>query len=309
MEKETAITGPITKIKVTMDSDVYYKIMHWVKKAPGEVSGVGKVVAEGGHFRIVDAIMVKQHNTGTSTELDPASLGKAMFELKDAPGTMNFWWHSHVNMGVFWSGTDMDTIRDIGKHGYVLSTVFNKRYERKTSLYVAASGIMPEFFFDDLDFEAQINFPEETIKKWDEDYEKNCFIKPIENMYDWAEKRQAYNTAYKDIWKGHHWRDQRQDQYSMYDHDAVDARNLAEIAESREANDTIIFEELESAADEMENEKNEGIAKRHLTRICKILKRSKSLDVDTKKNLRNEYISRYNLSRPKKTDKELTWKK
>lgn len=303
MEKETALNGPITKIKVTMDGDVYYKIMHWVRKAPGEVSGVGKVISENGVFRVVDAIMVKQHNTGTSTELDPESLGRAMFELKDSPGTMNFWWHSHVNMGVFWSGTDMDTIRDIGKHGFVLSTVFNKRYERKTSLYVAASGVMPEFFFDDLDFEVQVSFSDETIKKWDEDYDKNCVNKASENMYDWSEKRNSYKFNQGDYWKRRSLYDSRDDQYPLYDHDSVDARNLAEIAESREANNTIIFDELESAADEMEKEKNESIAQRHLTRICKILKRSKHLDFKTKLNLKNEYISRYNLSRSKETNK------
>jgi hypothetical protein len=32
-------------------------------------------------------------------------------------------------MGVFWSGTDMDTIRQLGKHGWFYHTVFNQKGE------------------------------------------------------------------------------------------------------------------------------------------------------------------------------------
>lgn len=61
--------------------------------------------------------------------MDAASIAKAMYETRDDEGMFNFWWHSHVNMGVFWSGTDMDTIRQIGSQGFVVATVFNKKNE------------------------------------------------------------------------------------------------------------------------------------------------------------------------------------
>ncbi len=160
-ENEKALSGPMTEHRVLIDFKVYQKIMHWVNKAQGEVSGLGKVIIDKGDYRVVDAILVEQQNTGASTELEPASVAKAMYEMRETPGHLNFWWHSHVNMAVFWSGTDIDTIREIGQHGFVVATVFNKKNETRSALYVKAGEIIPEIFLDNLKTEMSTGIPKE----------------------------------------------------------------------------------------------------------------------------------------------------
>ena len=46
-------------------------------------------------------------------------------------------------MGVFWSGTDHQAIEQIGKNGWVLATVFNKKAEQRTAIYQGGSEFFP----------------------------------------------------------------------------------------------------------------------------------------------------------------------
>lgn len=170
-EKEVALRGPMASISVSIDWDVYQKIMYWVKKATGEVSGLGKVIIqEGGHLRVVSACLVKQENAAASTDMDAAAVAKAMYELREAPGHLNFWWHSHVNMAVFWSGTDTDTIREIGSNGWLVSTVFNKKSENRTAFYSKAEGVLPEIFLDNLPLTTPKYLKQSDVDAWDAEY-------------------------------------------------------------------------------------------------------------------------------------------
>lgn len=167
------------KPEVVIDQLVYQKIMHWVNKSNYEVSGLGKVVLEGGRYRVVDVMLLPQKNGSTHTDIEGDVVGKAMYELRETPGHLNFWWHSHVNMSVFWSGTDMDTIRKIGEGGWFLSTVFNKKQEMKSSLYVNNAFVNPELFkdkavfIDDLPTNILNAISPELLAMWDRDYETN----------------------------------------------------------------------------------------------------------------------------------------
>lgn len=122
-------------LKVVIDQQVYQKVMYWVNKSNYEVSGLGNVVfePETNTLRVIDAIMLPQKNTGTTTDIEGADVAKAMFQLRNSPGTLRWWWHSHVNMGVFWSGTDISTIQTLGNGGWFCATVFNKRNETKSA--------------------------------------------------------------------------------------------------------------------------------------------------------------------------------
>ncbi len=125
-------------LRVEIDWYPYAKIMHWIRKAGGiEVSGWGKVVIEGTTMRVVDAFLVKQTNTAGETDIDAGDLARVLYQTKDRPGTMNFWWHSHHNMSAYFSSTDYANIKSHGSNGWLLSTVFNNREEQQTSLYVA----------------------------------------------------------------------------------------------------------------------------------------------------------------------------
>lgn len=62
-------------------------------------------------------------------------------------GRMQFHWHSHVNMGVFWSSTDVGAADDmILQHPWAIMLVSNKQGNTKTKLI----SRKPRFILDDL---------------------------------------------------------------------------------------------------------------------------------------------------------------
>jgi hypothetical protein len=154
--------------RVVLDELVYQKIMHWVNKSNYEVSGLGKVVVENGEIRIIDAILLPQRNTGSTTDIEGADVAKAMYLLRDTPGDLRFWWHSHVNMGVFWSGTDMATIKELGQHGWFVHTVFNKRRETRTAI---SMGDPFPAIIDDIKLVIERSLPVDLVASWDKEYD------------------------------------------------------------------------------------------------------------------------------------------
>jgi hypothetical protein len=155
--------------------------MHWVKKAsPDEVSGLGKVVIDDdGLFTISKAILLPQENSGGSTDIEAEDMSRAMFKMKDDPGSLNFWWHSHGNMGVFWSATDDATIDALAKNGWFISTVFNAKSESLTCFYQGSKSGSVELCLDNLRLNLVAHFPTELTGAWDSEYEKNVKKKTV----------------------------------------------------------------------------------------------------------------------------------
>lgn len=112
------------------------KIQYWADAASGEVSGLGIVENIKGQMIVKEVFILEQECSGTDTELNPESISKLMTELMQTdkdPSKLKFWWHSHVNMGVFWSGTDDECAETLSKE-FAFSTVVNKKGESKTRL-------------------------------------------------------------------------------------------------------------------------------------------------------------------------------
>ena len=130
--------------------EVYNKIMFWVDKCPKEVGGFGKVIVKDGAYWIISAHLLEQEVTHTETEIDDVALAKLMADTVREEGHLNFWWHSHVNMGTFWSGTDKDTIKNLGSKGMLLATVFNKKHETRTAYHQGGDDFFPEIAVDNL---------------------------------------------------------------------------------------------------------------------------------------------------------------
>lgn len=169
--------------KVIIDDLVYQKIMYFVDKSDIEVSGLGKIVFDkDGNIRVVDAMLLPQKNTATTTDILPEDVGKAMFLMKDTEGELKFWWHSHVNMGVFWSGTDHDTIVKLASGGWFVSTVFNKKRQMKTCIAMSQPfhGII-----DDVDTSVSRTLDNSLIKEWDKEYEEKVTnnIQPLKVVH------------------------------------------------------------------------------------------------------------------------------
>jgi len=148
-----------------------------VKNSIGEVSGLGKVRQIDGELVVSDVILLEQTNSAAETEICDKAIGKAMFELKDVEGHLNFWWHSHVNMSCFWSGTDHAAIRQLGKHGWVIATVFNKNDEYKTAYYQKGDGFMPSLFINDLETSFGDTVTKEQESEWQKELNEKCKTK------------------------------------------------------------------------------------------------------------------------------------
>lgn len=169
----------LTAPKFYIPRRAFQKVMHWVDKAPGEIGGMGLVSydAENNYFWVRDVFLVKQQVTGGTTDLDDGALGQLEYEIhqKKLEGDLNFWWHSHVNMGVFWSGTDKETIEKYASHGYCVATVFNKKREFRTAVCTVAEtpyGAKSQLFFmDNVTTEIYDAPPkDDVIALWDKDY-------------------------------------------------------------------------------------------------------------------------------------------
>lgn len=155
--------------RVVIPRNVYTKIMYWVAKAGhSECSGLGKTVFEDGKIKVVDAWMVKQRNTGGTTDMDEDAIGTLLYEKRETTGVMNFWWHSHANMGVFWSGTDREQINKIANNGFCLAIVFNNK---KETLACVAFGQPIPMYVNGVQVTVEEPYDSEIINLWNAEYD------------------------------------------------------------------------------------------------------------------------------------------
>jgi hypothetical protein len=180
-------------MKIEIDRDVYRKIMYWVNKSQYEVSGFGNVVlGKDGTFRVISAMLTKQANSSAETDIKAEDVAKALFESRLEEGEMRWWWHSHVNMNVFWSGTDHQAMRDFAStpESWIICTVFNKK-EEKRSAYFAPQGCDTPWgrsvlMFDELP--TAIVDEVDNTADWDAEYETKVTNTYANYKHQWAGK-------------------------------------------------------------------------------------------------------------------------
>ena len=166
-------------MKIIISKEAYAKVYHWIRKADFEVSGFGRVLRirndDGTDtFKVISAHLLKQSGGAAHTDIDEEALAKLMYTSRDEEGELKWWWHSHVNMPVFWSSTDTGTIESMGVNGWILATVFNKRNESRSALCYRTES---EFGYnhelvDQVDFTVE---PDEThdTTAWDAEFNAN----------------------------------------------------------------------------------------------------------------------------------------
>lgn len=288
---ENYTKGSIPEYKINIDNVIYQKIMHWINKATGEVSGLGKLTIDKdtGLIEIKSAVLLKQENTSASTDLDGAAIAKAMFETRNDEGYLNWWWHSHVNMDVFWSGTDMDTIRDIGKHGFVVATVFNKKNEMLSSIYRKGDDFFPETFIDGISTEIMEYIDQDKIIEWDKEFEDKCKnIKyPSYKGSKWDSETQSWNEGDYEMGVGSgYW----------YGKEEETLDRLSEAHEEAKIFD--VLPELEFFGTELKNENKEKLARSILHKICSKIDKLNISNAVRSYELKKPYILTFNKKFP-----------
>ena len=173
-----------------IEHSVYDKIQYWIDKTNIEVSGLGRIIydAECHVWRVVSAYLVDQVNSAADTELNAEAIGRLMFETKDDPGQLNWWWHSHHDMDVFWSSTDIAAIEELGQHGFFTATVFNKR---RQSLSCAYQNVPFRMFSNELDFEV---LSRTANKEWDDEFDEKVKEKV------WVASKKKEDSAPRKFW-------------------------------------------------------------------------------------------------------------
>lgn len=77
-------------------------------------------------------------------------------------------------MNVFWSGTDLNTIAELGGQGWMAATVFNQKQE----MLSAYCQILPaQLFLPEIETYTSVDIPEELTRQWDEEYDKHVVNK------------------------------------------------------------------------------------------------------------------------------------
>lgn len=123
----------------------FKKLMAYVDLCDGEVTGFFDVdyIEDRKAFVMGEVHLIKQEAGAASVEMDEDNILDAMDELIAAGVTQmpRGWWHSHVEMQAFFSGTDNQTIdSDFLNDTFTVSLVVNKRREMKATLVVFEDG-------------------------------------------------------------------------------------------------------------------------------------------------------------------------
>lgn len=195
-------------MKVIIPRHIHDQIDYYVQNTNIEISGLGRVKKHtNGDMEVVKVYLLEQENTASHTELDGEAVASLMYQTRKDEGDLNFWWHSHVDMGVFWSGTDMSTIKEFGKNGYLLSTVFNKKGEMRSSYFQGGNEFFPPLFMDELKTVVTRNVDPELATEWKKEMAEKCKAKTytypnlngplIHRQGTWWEKREERRLAQK----------------------------------------------------------------------------------------------------------------
>ena len=177
-----------SEFKLFIPRKVYMQLMHWVDKSTFEVSWFGllKFDKKNSEFVVTKIFLLPQENSSTSTEMNGAAIADLLYDTRKEPGDLRWWGHSHVNMDVFWSGTDIATMKNLSTGGWFLSTVFNKKREMKTALTQDIPNGIP-VLIDDIETHIWDYPSDEEEKEWDKQYTDNV-KNTVAPQFGWKNK-------------------------------------------------------------------------------------------------------------------------
>jgi proteasome lid subunit RPN8/RPN11 len=154
-------------VTLVLPLKAYQKIMAYATACDVEISGFADLEMNKETMELIvkDVFLLEQECNGAATHLSEEDIAKfnvAMIK-KGYSQLPQLWWHSHVNMGVFFSGTDEDTLKELQNESMMVALVVNKRFEMKAKMYV-----------------------HKTITMFDETFEEQLEIDPLPIRIQWA---------------------------------------------------------------------------------------------------------------------------
>ena len=159
------------KAKVHYTQKAWYKTIMLVETQGKEVGWHGvcrRDPNDDTRFVIEDIIVYPQAVTGATITPDPKEYNLWMEGLDDDTyNNMRFHGHSHVNMAVSPSGTDMtfrsDRLGQLGEDDYYIFQIFNKRGEISTEVYDYRNNIL----YESKDVDTVVDCGDGDMKMWE----------------------------------------------------------------------------------------------------------------------------------------------
>lgn len=166
--------------------EAYGKMVRLLHHAPKEVGALMIGVIENGDAHVLDIVVTKQSVTGAHVDFEQEGIDMATMQATMAGQVVIGWFHSHVNMAAFWSGTDMKTINDLIAHteDYLVSIVANKKLDFKGRIdyYVDSTFGVTREFVDDTPvipmFTNAERFDEEILSAMAENVTEHIYVAP-----------------------------------------------------------------------------------------------------------------------------------
>lgn len=128
------MTTPVRVIcpRIRVRETAWKKLIAYVEACPKEVGGIGTVELKDGDMVVSEVHLLDQEVTGASTRPTKAPYLKFLSDYvasgKDHT-QLRLWWHSHADMGVFWSERDLATMREYSDIDYLVSIVMNRKLD------------------------------------------------------------------------------------------------------------------------------------------------------------------------------------
>ena len=120
------------KLKIYITPTAWLKLKYYVLEAKSEISGLGISKKDGDSIIVKDILLFHQECSSAHTDLDKKDIAKFLTEAHEKgmdTKDLNVWWHSHADMGVFWSFTDNENIDGFIHSEYMISIVANKELQ------------------------------------------------------------------------------------------------------------------------------------------------------------------------------------
>ena len=119
--------------------DAYQKIMGYTRIADGEITGFADVSLDetNKRFLVGEVYLLEQEAGAAHVTMDEEVVSNFNLQMikKGITQLPRLWWHSHVNMGTFFSGTDVETYKETLKNdAWCIALVVNKQRQMKAVL-------------------------------------------------------------------------------------------------------------------------------------------------------------------------------